>query len=146
MQVPAWCGAKMWSMSSVSRRRLVTHAWVAALAPLAARLPDITPSRRRRAAVFPSGAAAVRTQRGVTLMTQVAPSSVGAASLTWAVARDRGMRQIVAGGRTSARASDDWNVHVDLPGLEDGLHWFQFRAMGVTSAVARIEGDGDAAA
>ena len=146
VQGSATWGANICVMTAVSRRRVVTHVWLAALAPLAGRLPDITPARRRRAAVFPAGAAAVRTAGGVTLRTRIAPSSIGAASVTWAVARDRGMRQVVAGGRTSARASDDWLVHVDVAGLGGGVHWFQFRAMGVTSAVGRVEGHDDAAA
>lgn len=134
------CCANITVMSSESRRRFLAHVWLAALAPAAARLPDLTPAQRRRSAVFPDGVAAVPTPRGVVLTTRLAPSDVGAASVTWAVARDRGMRDVVAGGRSAARSQEQWVVQVDAPPLPAGTpYWFQFRVLGVTSTVGRID-------
>lgn len=126
-------------MSSASRRQFLGHAWAAALAPAAALLPDITPMQRRRSVVFPDGVGAGVSTEGPVLTTRIAPSGVGATSVTWAVARDRAMRDVVAGGRTSARAEDDWLVRVVVPGLTPrATYWFQFRVLGVTSTVGRI--------
>lgn len=130
-------------MTTESRRRFLTHAWVAALAPLAARLPGITPAQRRQSAVFPEGIAAQQHGDTTVLITRIASSEVGVASVTWAVARDPRMRSVVIGGRTAAKAETGWSVRVDAPGLpEAASYWFQFRALGVTSAVGRIDGRG----
>lgn len=89
--------------------------------------------------MFPSGVIATRTPGGASLSTRIAPSEVGAASVTWAVARDRRMRDVVAGGRTAAAVAGGWLVHAEVGGLDAGTpYWFQFRAMGVTSPVGRI--------
>lgn len=126
-------------MSGESRRHFLSHAVAAALAPAAALLPGITPMQRRRSAVFPDGVAAGVSSTGVVLTTRITPSGVGAASVTWTVGRDRGMRDVVTGGRTSARAEENWLVRVVVPGLAAGAtYWFQFRVLGVTSTVGRI--------
>lgn len=98
--------------------------------------------------MFPEGASATSHAGGIVLTTRLAPSDLGAASVTWAVARDRRMRDVVAGGRTAAGAADGWTVRVDAsaPGAA-GTYWFQFRALGVTSAAGRIDvGVNDASA
>lgn len=126
-------------MSRKSRRRFLGHALAAALTPAAALLPGITPMQRRRSEVFPGGVGAGVSGEGAVLTTRITPSGVGAASVTWTVARDRGMRDVVTGGRTSARAEEDWLVRVVVPGLTAGAaYWFQFRVLGVTSTVGRI--------
>lgn len=126
-------------MNRESRRGFLGHAAAAALAPAAALLPDITPMQRRRSAVFPDGVGAGMSTAGAVLTTRITPSGVGAASVTWTVAHDRGMRDVVTGGRTSSRAEDDWLVRVTVPGLSAGVaYWFQFRVLGVTSTVGRI--------
>lgn len=127
-------------MNPESRRRFLTHAWVVALAPAAARLPAVTPAQRRRAGVFLEGIIAERHGDATVLTTRIAPSEVGAASVTWAVARDPRMRAVVIGGRISATAEEGWRVRVEAPRLRDATpYWFQFRAMGVTSVVGRID-------
>ena len=126
-------------MTSGSRRKFLGDAVAAAVAPAAALLPGITSQQRRRAAVFPAGVAARISTAGAVLETRISPSDVGAASVTWSVARDRAMRDVVAGGRTSARAEQDWLVRVVVADLPPGApHWFQFRVSGVTSTVGRI--------
>lgn len=126
-------------MSAESRRRFLGHAVAAALAPAAVLLPDLTPMQRRRSAVFPDGVGVAVSTAGAVVTTRIMPSGVGAASVTWTVARDRGMRDVVTGGRTAARAEEDWLVRVTVPRLTPGAtYWFQFRVLGVTSTVGRI--------
>ena len=83
------------------------------------------------------------TPEGVVLWTRLAPgtSSVegfpdesalpGRVSVTWEVARDEGMRNVVATGRLDALADSAHSVHVEVAGLAAASwYWYRFTALG----------------
>lgn len=56
----------------------------------------------------------------------------------WTIARDPGMRDVVALGDVVAVAARDYTVKVDVSGLEPGTtYYYQFKAKGHVSAVGR---------
>lgn len=56
----------------------------------------------------------------------------------WIVGRDEALASIVAQGESTARASSDLTVSVDVDGLEPGTrYWYAFEALGERSPVAR---------
>jgi alkaline phosphatase D len=58
--------------------------------------------------------------------------------VTWTVARDPGLSDVVAWGETTAEAEHDHTVHVDVTGLEPGVTYhYGFSAEGEDSPVAR---------
>ena len=58
--------------------------------------------------------------------------------VTWSVASDPDLRDVVAHGTASADAEGDWTVHVDVAGLEPGsMYFYWFGALGETSPVGR---------
>src|SRR5215208_3275276 len=65
-------------------------------------------------------------------------SDQGSAPVTWTVARDPEVRDVVASGETTAEAERDHTVHVDISGLEPGVTYhYRFGAAGEWSAVSR---------
>jgi len=65
-------------------------------------------------------------------------SDQGPAPVTWTVARDPELRDVVASGETTAEAERDHTVHVDVSGLEPGVTYhYRFGAAGERSAVGR---------
>ncbi len=58
--------------------------------------------------------------------------------VSWTVARDSGLSDVVLSGETTAEAEHDHTVHVDVTGLEPGLTYHcGFRAEGENSPVGR---------
>ena len=58
--------------------------------------------------------------------------------VSWTVARDRGLKQVVASGEAVAEAANDYCVHVDVTGLTPGATYFYgFEAGGESSPVGR---------
>jgi alkaline phosphatase D len=77
----------------------------------------------------------------VILWTRVTPPATHAAEpvdVTWRIARDAALRDVVAEGTTTASAERDFTVKVDAVGLAPGRTWhYGFRALGEVSPVGR---------
>jgi len=59
-------------------------------------------------------------------------------TVTWEVATDEGMRNILSKGEEKARAELAHSVHVELSGLQpDRPYWYRFRAGGQKSVIGR---------
>jgi len=81
--------------------------------------------------------------RSVILWTHVRPlggddGQSNAIPVTWRVAKDEGMRQLVSQGSASARADRDFTFKVDAQGLQpDSYYYYQFETQGELSPVGR---------
>lgn len=86
-------------------------------------------------------------QDGGTIWTRLAPAPLDPdwgmpradIDVTWEIARDEAMRDVVRRG--TARAEHAWahSVHVDLAGLEPAReYWYRFRALGHASPIGRL--------
>ncbi|MBU6281886.1 alkaline phosphatase D family protein [bacterium] len=76
----------------------------------------------------------------VILWTRVTVAEPGDAPIPvrWTVARDPGMRDVVASGTQEAIAARDWTVKVDAVGLEPATtYYYRFEALGARSIVGR---------
>jgi alkaline phosphatase D len=72
------------------------------------------------------------------LWTRVSVDRGRPADVTWRVARDARLHDIVASGSVVADAEGDHTVHVDVDGLESGSHyWYEFEHGGERSTVGR---------
>ncbi|MER5524676.1 alkaline phosphatase D family protein [Streptomyces sp. NPDC002677] len=132
------------------RRRTVVKAAAATAgiavvaAPLAAALPARAASD---APAFLHGiASGDPLPDGVLLWTRVTPSpdatpgsGVGAdTEVSWIVATDKALTNVVSRGSTTATAASDHTVKADIRGLAPATdYWFRFSAGGTDSAVAR---------
>lgn len=129
------------------RRRTVVKA-AAASAVLAGPLAAAVPARA--AAVSPAFLHGVASgdplPDGVLLWTRVtpAPEAIPGSGLgpdtevSWVVARDKALTDIVARGSTTATAASDHTVKADIRGLAPATdYWFRFSAGGAGSPVAR---------
>ncbi|MFF5186376.1 alkaline phosphatase D family protein [Streptomyces sp. NPDC000345] len=83
---------------------------------------------------------------GVLLWTRVTPSAEAVPGsglgpdieVSWTVARDKALTNVVAKGSTTATAASDHTVKADIRGLEPATdYWFRFSAGGTDSPVAR---------
>ena len=82
------------------------------------------------------------TADGVILWTRVrdADQPEAPVQVTWRVATDVDLSEIVASGATTASAARDHTVKVDVAGLEPGTHYFyDFEALGARSLVGRTK-------
>ena len=85
------------------------------------------------------------TPDGVVLWTRLAPEPLTGGGMapadmevTWEVARDEGMRDVIKRGRALAAARWAHSVHVEVDGLAPGQwYWYQFTAGGHASALGR---------
>src|SRR5690349_13540898 len=109
-------------MSPVDRRRFLVGAGALAVAP---------PVARRRAAptqaptAFAWGVASFDpTPEGVLLWTRAVPSDGGPAALTWVLARDEALDDVVATGRADATPDRDHCVVVPVSDLEPERSWW----------------------
>ncbi|MEH0469621.1 alkaline phosphatase D family protein [Streptomyces sp. B21-097] len=128
------------------RRRTVVKA-AAATAVLAGPLLAALPARAAEAPVFLHGlASGDPLPDGVLLWTRVTPtaeaipgSGLGPdTAVSWVVARDRALTDVVSRGTTTATAASDHTVKADIRGLAPATdYWFRFSADGVDSPVAR---------
>jgi alkaline phosphatase D len=74
---------------------------------------------------------------GVVLWTRVTADGPDAA-VRWVVARDGGLRDVVAEGDATATADADHTVHVDVTGLSPATAWFYaFECLGERSPIGR---------
>ncbi|WDF37425.1 alkaline phosphatase D family protein [Streptomyces sp. T12] len=133
--------------SLAPRRRTVVKA-AAATAVLAGPLAAALPARAaEQAPVFLHGVASGDPlPDGVLLWTRVTPtaeaipgSGLGPdTEVSWIVARDKALTNIVAKGSATATAASDHTVKADIRGLEPATdYWFRFSAGGTDSPVAR---------
>ena len=79
---------------------------------------------------------------GILLWTRISPGPGTSARLTWEIARDQAMRQVVARGHATAEARHDWTVKVRIraAALQPfTTYWYRFRAFGVYSRVGRFK-------
>lgn len=68
---------------------------------------------------------------------RAAPETV---PVSWVVARDPALRDVVAAGQSEATAATDHSVKVDVTGLEPRTrYWYAFEACGERSVVARTQ-------
>ncbi|MER6527468.1 alkaline phosphatase D family protein [Streptomyces sp. NPDC001508] len=132
------------------RRRTVVKAAAATAgaaitaAPLAAALPAWAAAQ---APAFLHGVASGDPlPDGILLWTRVTPgddavpgSGIGPdTEVSWVVARDKALLDVVARGSTTATAAADHTVKADIRGLRPGTdYWFRFSAGGADSPVAR---------
>jgi alkaline phosphatase D len=74
----------------------------------------------------------------VVLWTRVTVDTDDVVELTWRVARDEGLRDVVTSGTTMSDPTADQTVHVDVEGLEAATtYYYAFEAQGTSSPVAR---------
>jgi alkaline phosphatase D len=74
----------------------------------------------------------------VILWTRVTTTSGAAVAVSWQIARDRDMRDLVGSGEVSTDASRDFTVKVDATGLEPGkTYYYRFLAEGGSSPIGR---------
>jgi alkaline phosphatase D len=75
---------------------------------------------------------------GVILWTRVTTDSTEPVDVSWTVARDAALADVVTSGAAIAEPERDHPVHVDVRGLEPGtIYFYGFRAAGESSPVAR---------
>ncbi|MFC8246359.1 alkaline phosphatase D family protein [Streptomyces chartreusis] len=133
--------------SHTPRRRTVVKA-AAATAVLAGPLAAALPARAagQEPAFLHGVASGDPLPDGVLLWTRVTPtadatpgSGLGPnTEVSWVVARDKSLTNIVAKGSTTATAASDHTVKADIRGLEPATdYWFRFSAGGTDSPVAR---------
>ncbi|KQX82040.1 alkaline phosphatase D family protein [Streptomyces sp. Root1310] len=133
--------------NSLSPRRRTALKAVAATAVLAGPLAAALPARAAEAPVFLHGlASGDPLPDGVLLWTRVTPtadaipgSGLGPATeVSWVVATDKALTNVVTRGSTTASAATDHTVKADIRGLAPATdYWFRFSAGGTDSPVAR---------
>ncbi|MFD9435403.1 alkaline phosphatase D family protein [Streptomyces sp. NPDC060002] len=133
--------------NSLSPRRRTALKAVAATAVLAGPLAAALPARAAEAPVFLHGlASGDPLPDGVLLWTRVTPtaeaipgSGLGPATdVSWVVATDKALTNVVSKGSTTASAATDHTVKADIRGLAPATdYWFRFSAGGTDSPVAR---------
>src|SRR5258707_4391262 len=76
----------------------------------------------------------------IMLWTRITQDGTDPVDVTWTIARDRSLQDVVGSGLVRASAERDWTVHVDAAGLEPGrTYWYAFRALGETSPTGRTK-------
>jgi len=135
----------VWLARRLSRRALIGGG-LALIGLPHARIFASDPRWRPQASPFTLGiASGDPTPDGVVLWTRLAldplngggmpPSPV---DVTWQIARDERMRDVVQRGTIAARPEWAHSVHVEVDGLDpDRWYWYQFRAGGAESLVGR---------
>ncbi len=74
----------------------------------------------------------------VILWTRITAPDGAPVPVRWRIARDPGLREVVAEGRSQARAERDFAVKIDARGLAPATsYWFGFEAAGAASPVGR---------
>jgi len=79
-------------------------------------------------------------QDRVIIWTRVSHSADRPAGVTWTVASDPGLQDVVATGEHEARPEDDLTVKVDVTGLEPNTsYYYSFECMGQRSPIGRTK-------
>ncbi|WP_329216360.1 alkaline phosphatase D family protein [Streptomyces sp. NBC_01485] len=133
--------------NSLSPRRRTALKAAAATAVLAGPLVAALPARAAEAPVFLHGlASGDPLPDGVLLWTRVTPTAAATpgsgagpdTEVSWVVATDRALTNIVTKGSTTATAATDHTVKADIRGLAPATdYYFRFSAGGTDSPVAR---------
>ncbi|MEU8589845.1 alkaline phosphatase D family protein [Streptomyces sp. NPDC048664] len=128
------------------RRRTVVKA-AAATAVLGVPLAAALPARAAEAPAFLHGVASGDPlPDGILLWTRVTPTAAAtpgsglgpATEVSWVLARDKGLTDVVSRGTVTATAASDHTVKADVRGLQPATdYWFRFSAGGTDSPVAR---------
>ncbi|MER8060803.1 alkaline phosphatase [Streptomyces sp. SID8366] len=135
-------------LNSLSPRRRTVVKAAAATAVLAGPLAAALPARASgQAPAFLHGVASGDPlPDGILLWTRVTPapdatpgSGVGPDTVvSWVVATDKALTQVVSKGSTTATAASDHTVKADIRGLQPATdYWFRFSSGGTDSPVAR---------
>nr|WP_145484883.1 MULTISPECIES: alkaline phosphatase D family protein [Streptomyces] len=135
-------------LNSLSPRRRTVVKAAAATAVLAGPLAAALPARASaQAPAFLHGVASGDPlPDGILLWTRVTPtpdatpgSGVGPDTVvSWVVATDKALTQVVSKGSTTATAASDHTVKADIRGLQPATdYWFRFSSGGADSPVAR---------
>ncbi|MFF4897410.1 alkaline phosphatase D family protein [Streptomyces sp. NPDC001068] len=132
------------------RRRTVVKAAAATAVAAAVAAPLATALPARAASDAPAFLHGIASgdplPDGILLWTRVTPSAdatpgsgIGAdTDVSWVVATDRALTNVVSRGSTTATAASDHTVKADIRGLAPATdYWFRFSAGGTDSAVAR---------
>ncbi|GGQ43700.1 alkaline phosphatase D family protein [Streptomyces asoensis] len=132
---------------TLSPRRRTALKAVAATAVLAGPLAAALPARAAEAPVFLHGlASGDPLPDGVLLWTRVTPTAEATPGsglgpdtvVSWVVATDKALTNVVATGSTTATAASDHTVKADIRGLAPATdYWFRFSSGGSDSPVAR---------
>jgi alkaline phosphatase D len=136
-----------WLRTAISRRAFLSSLALCGIVPT----PRADASAPRRDLRFPTTpftlgvASGDPTADGVVLWTRLAPDPLGDGGMppvdvevTWHIASDDGMRQIVRQGRTVASPAWAHSVHVEAKGLDAARwYWYQFRAGNYLSPIGR---------
>ncbi|SEQ43823.1 alkaline phosphatase D [Streptomyces sp. yr375] len=133
--------------NSLSPRRRTALKAAAATAVLAGPLVAALPARAAEAPAFLHGlASGDPLPDGVLLWTRVTPTAAAIpgsglgpdTEVSWVVARDKALTDVVAKGSTTATAATDHTVKADIRGLAPATdYYFRFSAGGTDSPVAR---------
>jgi alkaline phosphatase D len=77
----------------------------------------------------------------VILWTRVSPNALtGSVPVSWSIAKDPKLAQIVGRGQTETGASRDFTVKIDAPGLEPHtIYYYRFEALGSQSPIGRTK-------
>jgi alkaline phosphatase D len=79
------------------------------------------------------------TQSGVVIWTRVHPANADV-PLTWRVAADADLTQVVSTGEANADSDSDYIAQVDVDGLEPGRsYWYGFESGGEASSIATFK-------
>ncbi|GAB7107777.1 alkaline phosphatase D family protein [Streptomyces phaeofaciens JCM 4814] len=133
--------------NSLSPRRRTALKAAAATAVLAGPLAAAFPARAAEAPLFLHGlASGDPLPDGVLLWTRVTPTAEATpgsglgpdTEVSWIVARDKALTDVVARGSLTATAASDHTVKADVRGLAPATdYWFRFSAGGTDSPAAR---------
>jgi alkaline phosphatase D len=133
------------SSTPFDRRAFLRRAGITgAAAVMAAGLPRPPARADESLAPFLHGVASGDpTPDRVILWTRVTPPNLSAAAdikVTWVIARDPDLTDVVATGTTTAVRDRDWTVRVDASGLDPFTYYFYgFRALGASSLTGRTK-------
>lgn len=135
------------ALAEVPRRRFLQFGTAAGFTLLAAQGPGIPGGHAQAVAAEPPNdiflhgvASGDPLADRVVLWTRVSgmPGDATKVTVSWTVAQDEAMTDVVATGTSTARAAEDWTVHVDVSGLEPAtFHWYAFEVNGTRSPIGR---------
>jgi len=135
-----------WLATVISRRAMLGGGLALVGMPAARLLAAPSRGVRFQSTPFTLGVASGDpTPDGVVLWTRLAPRPLEGGGMpdvpvdvTWEIARDERMRQVVQEGRITARPELAHSVHVEADGLEpDRWYWYRFRVSNEESPVGR---------
>jgi alkaline phosphatase D len=74
----------------------------------------------------------------VIIWTRVTPDEPGTATVSWRVATDTGLQNVVASGSSNTSSDLDYTVKIDVPGLQPAtVYYYAFTYKGLSSLIGR---------